>query len=125
MLNKKITNIGKYKLTATADVPDFRDWTYQPALIKLKSSVPKPRGLTILDQKDEGACTGFALAAVINVLRKRSGRPGQVSERMLYEMAKRHDEWRGYRYEGSSCRGAIKGWYAVIIPTASEDGHNE
>ncbi len=115
MLNDKITQIGKYRLTATADVPDFRDWTYQPALVQLASSVPKPRGLTILDQKDEGACTGFALAAVINVLRKRGRRPGQVSQRMLYEMAKRHDEWRGYKYEGSSCRGAINGWYNMGV----------
>ncbi len=29
---------------------------------------------------------------------------------MLYEMAKRHDEWPGHVYSGSSCRGAIRGW---------------
>ena len=29
---------------------------------------------------------------------------------MLYEMAKKHDEWPGEDYEGSSCRGAIRGW---------------
>lgn len=115
MFNKKITNLGKYKLTASPDVPDFRDWKYQPALVELEHSVSKPRGLKILDQKDEGACTGFALAAVINILRKRNGRTGRVSQRMLYEMAKRHDEWRGYKYEGSSCRGAIRGWYNMGV----------
>jgi len=119
MYTGKIKNIGDYKLNAAADAPDFRDWQYQPALIKLRSSVAKPRGLKILDQGDEGACTGFALAAVINVLRKRSGRPNLVSPRMLYEMAKRHDEWRGFKYEGSSCRGAIKGWYNMGV--CSED----
>ncbi|MGY8793765.1 MAG: hypothetical protein ACKVJN_01355 [Woeseiales bacterium] len=117
MYTDRIKNIGQYKLNASAGAPDFRDWQYQPALIKLKSSVSKPRGLKILDQKDEGACTGFALAAVINVLRKRSDRPNQVSPRMLYEMAKRHDEWRGFKYEGSSCRGAIKGWYNMGVCT--------
>jgi len=30
---------------------------------------------------------------------------------MLYEMAKRHDVWPGEDYSGSSCRGAIQGWY--------------
>ena len=29
---------------------------------------------------------------------------------MLYEMAKRHDEWPGENYSGSSLRGAIHGW---------------
>jgi hypothetical protein len=29
---------------------------------------------------------------------------------MLYEMAQKHDEWPGEDYEGSSCRGAIRGW---------------
>lgn len=115
MFKDKITNIGKYKLTASPDVPDFRDWKYQPALIELEHSLPKPRGLKILDQEDEGACTGFALAAVINILRKRNGRTGRISQRMLYEMAKRHDEWRGYKYEGSSCRGAIRGWYNMGV----------
>ncbi len=30
---------------------------------------------------------------------------------MLYEMAKKFDEWEGQDYSGSSCRGAIRGWY--------------
>ena len=30
---------------------------------------------------------------------------------MLYEMAKRNDEWAGSAYEGSSIRGAIKGFF--------------
>ena len=39
MYTDRIKNIGQYKLNASADAPDFRDWQYQPALIKLKSSV--------------------------------------------------------------------------------------
>jgi hypothetical protein len=111
----KIANIGKYKLTAVADTPDFRDWTYQPALLKLAKKIDRPARLRILDQGEEGSCTGFALAAVINLLRQRSGHAGSVSARMLYEMAKRHDEWPGFKYEGSSCRGAIKGWYNMGV----------
>ena len=30
---------------------------------------------------------------------------------MLYVMARRYDEWRGEDYEGSSARGAMKGWH--------------
>lgn len=29
---------------------------------------------------------------------------------MLYEMARKHDEWPGENYEGSSCRGVVKGF---------------
>lgn len=115
MFSERVKEIGEYKLNVAADAPDFRDWHYQPALVELASSLSKPRNLKILDQGEEGACTGFALAAVINILRRHSRRPGRVSERMLYEMAKRHDEWRGFRYEGSSCRGAIKGWYNMGV----------
>ncbi len=115
MFSGKVEKFGRFELNVAADAPDLRDWHYQPALIELAPSLPKPRNLVILDQKDEGACTGFALAAVINLLRRHSKRPGRVSERMLYEMAKRHDEWRGFKYEGSSCRGAIKGWYNMGV----------
>ncbi len=34
-----------------------------------------------------------------------------VSPRMLYTLARRHDEYDGENYEGSSCRGALKGWF--------------
>ncbi|GJL65712.1 MAG: hypothetical protein NPIRA05_06830 [Nitrospirales bacterium] len=92
------------------DVPDARDWIYQPALIPLKQSIAPPEGLHILDQKSEGACTGFAVAAAINYLNPRERRHYRVSPRMIYEMAKRHDEWPGELYDGSSLRGAIHGW---------------
>ena len=35
----------------------------------------------------------------------------RVSARMLYEMAKRNDEWTGTAYEGSSIRGALSGFH--------------
>ena len=36
---------------------------------------------------------------------------GEVSPRMLYDMARRYDEWPGEKYSGSSARGAMKGWH--------------
>ena len=68
----------------------------------------------ILDQGTEGACTGFGLATVAHYLLRRRAvvpDPEPVSPRMLYEMAKRYDEWPGEDYSGSSARGAMKGWH--------------
>ena len=82
--------------------------TERPLASYLKAAVP------ILDQGQEGACTGFGLATVIHyLLRTRRVVPdrGEVSPWMLYEMARRYDEWPGERYEGSSARGAMKGWH--------------
>jgi hypothetical protein len=99
-------------LNARKDTPDIRDRMYEPALVQLqptldnRNSVPK-----ILDQGQEGACTGFGLAAVINLLNaKKRNVKFNASPRMLYEMAQKHDEWPGEDYDGSSCRGAIRGW---------------
>ena len=115
MPSTSFPKLGRYQLTAIPDTPDFRDYVYQPALIRLENRIDRPANLDILDQESEGACTGFGLAAVINLLRDRAGRPGHVSARMLYEMARRHDEWPGHGYEGSSCRGAIQGWYNMGV----------
>ncbi len=95
------------QLDAFPDRIDLRDWYYQPALISLPDAylsctlIPRSR---ILDQGREGACTGFALAAVVNFLRTRQGQTARVSPRMLYELARRYDEWPGEAYEGSSTR---------------------
>jgi hypothetical protein len=112
--------IGR-KLDAMPDRIDIRDWFYQPSLAPLPDilvncdSVPH-----ILDQGNEGACTGFALAAVVNFLLRGRNVERQVSPRMLYEMARRYDEWPGENYEGSSARGAMKGWMAHGVVPASD-----
>lgn len=101
----------KSSLNAMPDSLDIRDWVYQPSLLPVPpvlvncALVPE-----ILDQGQEGACTGFALAAVANYLLHNQGQNRRVSPRMLYEMARRYDEWPGEWYEGSSARGAMKGW---------------
>ncbi len=105
-------------LSARKDSIDFRDRMYVPNLVE----VPATRSLEsylahqpeILDQGQEGACTGFGLAAVANhLVRTRADSAGAtpVSSRMLYEMARRNDEWPGENYSGSSARGAMKGWH--------------
>ena len=112
--------LGSRWLTARSDAPDFRDFIYQPALIKLKPGLPVPSGLNIRNQGNSAACTGFALAAVIDRLLSHNREPGDdgdntVSARMLYEMALRYDEWADEEDAGSSCRGAIKGWYNMGV----------
>lgn len=113
-------------LNVTRDVADLRDRPYLPRLRSLPQIFPDDNDIKrfmgaytqaglILDQGQEGACTGFGLACVINYLRWRAaGMPKQlesVSPRMLYKFARRFDEYEGENYDGSSCRGALKGWY--------------
>lgn len=100
-----------YLLNTIEDAPDIRDYPYLPALLPLHEEIECPNNLTILDQGKEGACTGFGIAAVINLQLAQREDQRKVSPRMLYEMAKKFDEWEGENYSGSSCRGAISGWY--------------
>lgn len=105
-------------LNARPDTLDFRDRMWQASLIEVPPRRPLDdyRGyeVPVLDQGQEGACTGFGLATVANFLLKcRSVDPDgtPVSARMLYELARRYDEWPGEQYSGSSARGAMKGWH--------------
>ncbi|MFT3857358.1 MAG: peptidoglycan-binding protein [Aquabacterium sp.] len=108
------------------DAIDIRDRLYLPPPVTLLDAYPPKEAIRgwlpkytraglILDQGEEGACTGFGLASVINYLRWRKlEQPTaleSVSPRMLYNFARRYDEYAGENYEGSSCRGAIKGWF--------------
>jgi hypothetical protein len=103
---------------ARPDTLDFRDRMYEPTLIEVPSTISLEQFLDykvpVLDQGQEGACTGFGLATVANCLllrRKQIPDENQVSARMFYELARRYDEWPGENYEGSSARGAMKGWH--------------
>ena len=108
---RKMKAAGKERiLNVRRDPPDIRDRMYEPALIRLQSNIDRRDPKLVLDQGTEGSCTGFGLAAVINILNKEAGNKFMASMRMLYEMAKKHDEWPGEDYSGSSCRGAIRGW---------------
>lgn len=114
------------RLTVRQDPSDLRDLPYTPPPLSLPDRFPSDAEIKtllpayvrlglILDQGQEGACTGFGLACVVNYLRwRRQGLPkrmASVSPRMLYNFARRYDEYAGEDYDGSSCRGALKGWY--------------
>lgn len=110
------------QLDARPDPIDFRDLMFEPTLVEvpLRISLDEYRSyyprkvVPILDQGQEGACTGFGLAAVAHYLlnrRKVIADRTRVSPRMIYEMARRYDEWPGEDYSGSSARGAMKGWH--------------
>ena len=118
--------ISRSTLTVRKDPIDLRDCHYAPPPVSLYEAFPTDadvkallpiytRAGLILDQGQEGACTGFGLACVVNYLRwRKAGMPKSmesVSPRMLYNFARRYDEYAGEDYDGSSCRGALKGWF--------------
>lgn len=122
------TSMGRV-LDARPDRFDFRDRLYAPPLRSLPPAFPSDadvkkflrsyveQGL-VRNQGTEGACTGFGLSCVANYLlwvrhlsTQSRAKFESVSPRMFYEMAKRYDEWPGQDYDGSSCRGALKGWH--------------
>ena len=105
------TDTPERTFDAMPDRIDERDWFYRPGLTALPDMIVNCDHVpTILQQGKEGACTGYALAAVINYLLAGRTSRATVSPRMLYEMARRYDEWPGEDYDGSSARGAMKGW---------------
>ncbi|MGC4042067.1 MAG: C1 family peptidase [Flavobacterium sp.] len=117
-IKKKIPLVNGKRLNARPDTIDFRDRMYTATLTEVPPRIDleeyKAVGVPILNQGTEGACTGFGLATMIHyLLRKRKVDKSEVdmSPRMLYEMAKKYDEWDGEDYVGSSARGAMKGWH--------------
>jgi hypothetical protein len=108
----KLAELAGRKINTLPDLPDVRDRIYQPTLRPVKAQVLPSIGFPVRDQRSSSACTGFALAHVIDVLTQGdTAPPKSVSARMLYEMAKRNDEWAGSAYEGSSVRGTLSGFF--------------
>jgi hypothetical protein len=125
----KASGFANGRFDARPDRYDFRDEPYRPPVRSLPEQCPDNELVSrhfpayakqklILDQGNDGACTGFGLACVVNyLLWTKQGAPGgkrgfdRVSAEMLYQLARRYDEWPGEQYEGSSCRGALKGWH--------------
>src|SRR5436309_12423225 len=106
------------RTNAKPDTYDLRALEYRPMLRLLKPVVdarPRRGAFEVLMQ-DGQSCTGHAIAAVINTVLARQAMslgkepPGLVSPYMLYRMARRYDEFLGDGDEGSSLRGAFKGW---------------
>ena len=120
------------------DPVDLRDWEYRPniAIAPRDTLLPNDPAAT-KQQAQTNACTGFALAAVIEYLLDRGQRPVEtMSGFMLYSMARRYDEWSDEddnSDSGSSLRGALKGWSkhgasaerlwrTINMPPATNDG---
>ena len=117
------------KRNIVPDQLDLRDRPYLPTLLAPPAVEMAPvLKLPVLHQERTSACTGFALASVVNFLlrRHRDPRAPEMSPFMLYSMARRYDEFPDppkahaepkTRSEddkadtGSSLRGAMKGWY--------------
>lgn len=100
-----------------ADPIDFRDRAYVPPVrTRPGAELLPPRDVPVLQQGQSSACTGFALATVVQWLLGAEGAQGgpaePVSPFMIYSMARRYDEFPGAtRDTGSSLRGALKGWH--------------
>ncbi|GAB3381663.1 N-acetylmuramidase domain-containing protein [Lysobacter fragariae] len=97
------------------DPVDLRDWQYQPSVRDAPAHLhrptnPRPTKL----QGQTNACTGFSLSLVIEYLLAKAGRDVEtISGFMIYNMARRYDEWPEESENddsGSSLRGALKGW---------------
>ena len=100
------------------DKLDLRDRIFMPTVDYRPAPRLEPKfRLPVLNQGQTNACTGFALASVVNYLQCADNRTFddkyRVSPFMLYSMARRYDEFPGdpAKDTGSSLRGAMKGWY--------------
>src|SRR5438034_2767453 len=77
---------------------DLRDRPYMPELHTPPAiEMTRLARLPVLDQQDTSACTGFALASVVNFLLRKHRDPHSppMSPFMLYSMARRYDEFPG------------------------------
>lgn len=104
-----------WKLCARPDEIDFRDRFFMPSVSMCPAPTLFPKiALAVKHQGETMACTGFALSAVVEYALRASKRELEpsISPFMLYSMARRYDEFPGaVADEGSSLRGALKGWF--------------
>jgi pimeloyl-ACP methyl ester carboxylesterase len=128
----KTAAAGTFVTDAVPDPFDERDLEYRPMLEPLPPSLDQRIKSARYVMKQQGnSCTGHALASVINTVLARPAKPtgdpsdsedpapasaeppapARVSPYMLYYLARRYDEFGGQRDEGSSLRGALKGWF--------------
>lgn len=112
-----------------ADRRDIRDRFYvAPLRAPLPEVLPaEDLHVPVLEQGPTADCTGCALAVAVELAllrqnrREADGSPIRVSRRMLYEMARLHDEFVDDLPGGSSLRGAIKAFYHNGVCRAAPD----
>src|SRR6266852_5855127 len=93
------------KRNIVPDRLDLRDRPYIPVLHAPPPPEMAPQlKLPVLNQERTNACTGFALASVVNFLLRKHRDPAAppMSPFMLYSMARRYDEFPG---AAGRCRG--------------------
>ena len=98
------------RLDAMPDRIDIRDWPYRPHLGPLPDQVVNCDLVPmILDQGREGACTGFALAAVINyLLARRLALPAAKDHRRGQPAHALRDGATLRRVAGRALRGLVR-----------------
>ncbi len=116
---KKILNVHP-------DAPDLRDRIYSPTLRLLERACnPQPFAdaawqARVKDQGQTSACTGYALASLVEALvyrawcahERQDEAPAEISPFMLYAHARKYDEIPGEDADGgSTARGAMKAWH--------------
>lgn len=95
------------------DAVDFRDLPFRPNIaLPPQAELFPGKPLPVKNQEQTSACTGFSLSLVVEHLLRAAKRDAPpISPYMLYSMARRYDEFPGSKDEGSSLRGALKGWH--------------
>ncbi len=117
MPRAKTTKALPFKRNVCPDKLDLRDRPYRPAIALQPPQRLIPKFiLPVLNQRDTSACTGFALSNVVNHLLIKSGRAKEtpVSPFMLYDMARRYDQFKDDGSDpdtGSSLRAGMKAWF--------------
>jgi len=107
-------------LNTRPDAIDQRDYRYKPSLVNIPTRFFNPfclhRKFRVKEQGSEGTCVGQALSSVVelqNLSRFLDGAdvPSRISARFLYKNAQLYDHHPDDALQGSSLRGAIKGFY--------------
>ena len=127
LARRKSEKTGERVLDILPDLPDIRDRLYLSHLQRLPPQKSPRIAFSVRDQGKANSCVGFALAHVIDVLRHSDDEvlsPERASARMLYEMARRNDEWAESPHEGSSLRGGIKGFFRNGVCSEAIAGAN-
>ncbi|AOF91744.1 C1 family peptidase [Sinorhizobium sp. RAC02] len=118
---------GGRVLDILPDLPDIRDRAYQPHLQRLAPQKTPRIAFSVRNQGQTQSCVGHSLAHIIDVLRfaePDGPEPERVSAQMLYEMARKNDEWAETIHDGSSLRGGLKGFFRNGVCTEGTPGED-
>lgn len=99
------------------DVPDTRDHSFVPKLIKAPSNVDlRANCSAIEDQGNLGSCTGNAIAGVVEYLCRKARKPIDVSRLFIYYQERVYEGTVNYD-SGAYIRDGIKVVNKIGVPT--------